>query len=110
MIDLNKVAIVAVKQTLEPAFADQPIKPSTFPSKDGTAEYLVYERKNGTKDAVIDTTQSQANAPQPSPFRYQLGPKRFRWGQCHPIQSAGSRRSTKSAFTVSRCLLYLSVF
>jgi len=63
-----------VKQKLEPAFPDQPIKPATFPDSKGEAEYLIYERKDGTKDVVIDTTQSQANRIEPLFFRSGMVP------------------------------------
>jgi CRISPR-associated protein Csb1 len=64
MIDINKVAVVAVRQTLEAAFSDEPLKPSTFPDADGVGQYLIYQ--NGDKkDVVLDTHQSQANRIEP---------------------------------------------
>src|SRR5262249_27443475 len=64
MLDINKVAVVTVRQILEPAFKDRPIRPSTFPDADGTGQYILYT--NGeTTDAVIDTHQSQANRIEP---------------------------------------------
>jgi len=65
MFDINKVAIVTVRQTLEPAFPDSPIKPSTFPDADGKGKYILYANNGGT-DAVIDTHQSQANRIEPA--------------------------------------------
>lgn len=65
MIDINKIAVVSSRQKLESAFADQPIKPSTFPDNDGAAHYLIYDNQ-GVKDVVLDTHQSQANRVEPS--------------------------------------------
>ena len=64
MLDITKVAVVSVKQTLEAAFPDEPLKPSTFPDKDGVGRYLVYDNA-GLKDVVLDTHQSQANRIEP---------------------------------------------
>ena len=65
MLDITKVAVVSVKQTLEAAFPDEPLKPSTFPDKDGVGQYLIYDNA-GVKDVVLDTHQSQANRIEPA--------------------------------------------
>src|SRR5258708_19438521 len=65
MLDITKVAVVSVKQTLEAAFQDEPLKPSTFPDKDGVGQYLIYDNA-GVKDVVLDTHQSQANRLEPA--------------------------------------------
>src|ERR1700733_3731445 len=65
MLDITKVAVVSVKQTLEAAFPDEPLKPSTFPDKDGVGQYLIYDN-SGMKDVVLDTHQSQANRIEPT--------------------------------------------
>jgi CRISPR-associated protein Csb1 len=66
MLDITKVAIVSVRQTLEAAFPDEPLKPPTFPNKEtGEAEYLTYDNA-GVKDVVLDTHQSQANRIEPA--------------------------------------------
>jgi len=65
MLDITKVAVVSVKQTLEAAFPDEPLKPSTFPDKDGVGQYLAYDNA-GVKDVVLDTHQSQANRIEPA--------------------------------------------
>ena len=65
MLDINKIAVVSVRQTLEPAFTDEPIKPSTFPDKNRVGQYIIYQ--NGeVKDVVLDTHQSQANRIEPT--------------------------------------------
>lgn len=65
MLDITKVAVVSVKQTLEAAFPDEPLKPPTFPDKDGVGQYLIYDNA-GVKDVVLDTHQSQANRIEPA--------------------------------------------
>jgi len=66
MLDINKVAVASVRQILEPAFPDRPIKPSTFPiGEDGAGAYVMYQNGDVT-DAVIDTHQSQANRIEPT--------------------------------------------
>jgi CRISPR-associated protein Csb1 len=65
MLDITEVAVVSVKQTLEAAFPDEPLKPSTFPDKDGVGQYLIYDNA-GVKDVVLDTHQSQANRIEPA--------------------------------------------
>jgi CRISPR-associated protein Csb1 len=65
MLDIMKVAVVSVKQTLEASFPDEPLKPSTFPDKDGVGQYLIYDNA-GVKDVVLDTHQSQANRIEPA--------------------------------------------
>ena len=64
MIDINKIAVVSSKQTLEAAFPDEPIKPPTFPDSDGVGKYIIYNNGD-VKDVVLDTTQSQANRVEP---------------------------------------------
>jgi CRISPR-associated protein Csb1 len=64
VIDINKVAVVSSKQTLEAAFNDEPLKPPTFPDANGVGQYLVYENGD-VKDVVLDTHQSQANRIEP---------------------------------------------
>jgi CRISPR-associated protein Csb1 len=64
MIDITKTAVVSVKQVLEPAFFDEPIKPPTYPDADGVGQYVIYDN-NGVKDLVLDTHQSQANRIEP---------------------------------------------
>jgi len=64
MIDINTIAVVTARQTLEAAFTDEPLKPSTFPDKDGVGQYLIYDN-GGVKDVVLDTHQSQANRIEP---------------------------------------------
>lgn len=64
MIDITKTAVVSVKQVLEPAFIDEPIKPPTFPNNDGVGQYVIYDN-SGVKDVVLDTHQSQANRIEP---------------------------------------------
>ncbi len=64
MIDILKTAVVTLRQKMEAAFTDEPIKPSTFPDKDGVGQYLTYDNA-GVKDAVLDTHQSQANRIEP---------------------------------------------
>jgi CRISPR-associated protein Csb1 len=64
MIDITKTAVVSVKQVLEPAFIDEPIKPPTYPNDDGVGRYVIYDN-NGVKDVVLDTHQSQANRIEP---------------------------------------------
>jgi len=64
MIDITNTAVVSVRQVLEPAFIDEPIKPPTYPDKDGVGQYVIYDN-NGVKDVVIDTHQSQANRIEP---------------------------------------------
>jgi CRISPR-associated protein Csb1 len=58
------IAILTVKQKLQLAFPDDPIKPPTFAASDGGAQYVTYENK-GRRDAIIDTHQSQANRIEP---------------------------------------------
>jgi len=65
MVNISKVAVVSVKQTLEAAFPDEPLKPPTFPDKDGVGQYLIYDNA-GVKDVVLDTHQSQANRIEPA--------------------------------------------
>lgn len=65
MLDITKIAVVSLKQTLESAFPDEPLKPSTFPDKDGVGQYLIYDNA-GVKDVVLDTHQSQANRIEPT--------------------------------------------
>jgi CRISPR-associated protein Csb1 len=65
MIDITKTAVVSVKQVLEPAFIDEPLKPSTFPGDDGVGQYVIYQNGD-VKDVVLDTHQSQANRIEPS--------------------------------------------
>jgi CRISPR-associated protein Csb1 len=62
MIDIKRVAVVTSRQTLEAAFADEPLKPPTF-LEDGP-RYLVYQNGD-VKDVVLDTHQSQANRIEP---------------------------------------------
>jgi CRISPR-associated protein Csb1 len=64
MIDITKTAVVSVKQVLEPAFIDEPIKPPTYPDADGVGQYVIYDN-NGVRDVVLDTHQSQANRIEP---------------------------------------------
>jgi CRISPR-associated protein Csb1 len=64
MIDITKTAVLSVKQVLEPAFTDEPIKPPTYPDADGVGQYVIYDN-NGVKDVVLDTHQSQANRIEP---------------------------------------------
>jgi len=64
MIDITKTAVVSVRQVLEPAFSDEPIKPPTYPDDDGVGKYVIYDN-NGVKDVVLDTHQSQANRVEP---------------------------------------------
>jgi CRISPR-associated protein Csb1 len=64
LIDIKKVAVVCVKQTMEAAFPDEPLKPSTFPDSDGVGQYLIYQNGD-VKDVVLDTHQSQANRIEP---------------------------------------------
>jgi CRISPR-associated protein Csb1 len=54
-----------VKQTLEAAFPEEPLKPSTFPDKNGVGQYLIYDNA-GVNDVVLDTHQSQANRIEPA--------------------------------------------
>lgn len=58
------IAILTVKQKLQPAFPDDPIKPPTFAGSDGGALYVTYDNK-GRRDVIIDTHQSQANRIEP---------------------------------------------
>ena len=64
MYDINKIAVIGVRQTLEPAFPDEPLKPPTYPDADGTGKYVIYQNGD-VKDTVLDTHQSQANRIQP---------------------------------------------
>ncbi len=65
MIDIKHVAVVSAKQTMEPAFPEEPLKPPSYPNKDNVAQYLIYQ--NGDlKDVVLDTHQSQANRIEPA--------------------------------------------
>jgi CRISPR-associated protein Csb1 len=58
------IAILTVKQKLQPAFPDDHIKPPTFAGNDGGAQYVTYHN-NGRRDVIIDTHQSQANRIEP---------------------------------------------
>lgn len=64
MIDITRTAVVSMRQVLEPAFIDEPLKPPTYPDKDGVGQYVIYGN-DGAKDVVIDTHQSQANRIEP---------------------------------------------
>ncbi len=64
MIDINKIAVVTSRQTMEAAFTDEPLKPSTFPDRDKVGQYLMYQNGD-VKDVVLDTHQSQANRIEP---------------------------------------------
>jgi CRISPR-associated protein Csb1 len=60
----DKIAILAVRQKLSPAFEGDPIKPPTFAGNDNEPTYVIYENK-GRRDCIIDTQPSQANRIEP---------------------------------------------
>jgi CRISPR-associated protein Csb1 len=67
MIEVNKVAAVKLRQKLEAIEPTEPIKPPSFAAeKNGDLpRYIIYESKDGRKDAVLDNAPSQANRIEP---------------------------------------------
>ena len=66
MFDMAKVAAVKLRQKLEPIDPTEPIKPPTFAGENkGESQYIIYEVKEGRRDAVLDTVPSQANRIEP---------------------------------------------
>lgn len=67
MIDINKVAAVKLRQKLEPIDPSEPIKPPSFAGEQNgdPPRYIIYEAKDGRKDAVLDNAPSQANRIEP---------------------------------------------
>lgn len=66
MINVKEVAAVKIRQKMEAIDPTELIKPPSFAGdKNGTPRYVIYEARDGRKDAVLDNAPSQANRIEP---------------------------------------------